>query len=171
MLLRLMPYLLSLFLLRFIVCSLAGCIAVSTDWRERKIPNWLTIPLLIAGLLFRGSTEFFPGLLDALAGLGVGFGIFLLLWLCGGSAGGDVKFMAAVGAWLGPYHTFVVIVASAVLMLICVICLLIGRMFTATISSSKNQASLLSHTVPYALPATLAIAFRLAHLLLIGRTS
>ncbi|WP_254512711.1 A24 family peptidase [Anatilimnocola floriformis] len=169
-----MPDLPWLFLLRFIVCILAGCIAVSTDLRDRKIPNWLTLPLLLAGVVFRGSTEFFPGLLDALSGFGVGFGIFLLLWLCRSSAGGDVKFMAAVGVWLGPYHTFVVIVASAVLMLVCMTCLLIGRLFitaTATTVGSEGKTNLLSHTVPYALPATLAIVLRLAHLLLIGRSS
>jgi len=163
-----------LFLFRFVICCLAGCVAVSTDLRERKIPNWLTVPLLVAGLLFRGATEFFPGLLDALGGLGVGFGIFLVLWLCRGSAGGDVKFMAAVGAWLGPYHTFVVIVMSAVLMLICVAALLFSRLFVTTAAparASEQQTSLLAHAVPYALPATLAIALRFVHLIIIGRTT
>jgi Flp pilus assembly protein protease CpaA len=168
-----MPDLPWIFLLRFVICAAVGCVAVTTDLRERKIPNWLTVPLCVAGFVFRGATEYAPGMLDALAGFGVGFGIFLTLWLLGGSAGGDVKFMAAVGTWLGPYHTFMVIVMSAFVMLLCIVVLLIARpIFTAaTKPAAGEKSSLWTHTVPYALPATLAIVLRLLHMLLLGRHS
>lgn len=168
-----MPDLPWIFLLRFVICAAVGCVAVTIDLRERKIPNWLTVPVCLAGFLFRGGTEYGPGLLDAIAGFGVGFGIFLTLWLLGGSAGGDVKFMAAVGTWLGPFHTFMVIVMSAFLMLLCIVVLLMGRLiFTATTKNAGGEkSSLLTHTVPYALPATLAIILRLLHMLLLGRHS
>lgn len=159
-------------IIRFGVCTVVGCIAVSTDLRERKIPNWLTVPLCMSGFLFRGATEYGGGLLDALAGFGVGFAIFFVLFL-GSGAAGDVKFMAAVGTWLGPYHTLVVIVFSAFLMLVCMLLLLISRLLCRS-SATKTMGelkSLLTQTVPYALPATLAIALRLIHLLLIGRHS
>lgn len=167
-----MPDLPWVFLLRFVICTLVGCVAVSTDLRERKIPNWLTVPLCISGFLFRGATEYGGGLLDALAGFGVGFVIFFVLFL-GSGAGGDVKFMAAVGTWLGPYHTFVVIVFSAFLMLVCMIVLLLSRLLfrSSATKATGELKSLLTQTVPYALPATLAIALRLVHLLLIGRHS
>lgn len=168
-----MPDLPWLLIFRFGVCTVVGCVAVSIDWRERKIPNWLTVPLCLAGFIARGATEYGSGLLDALAGFGVGFAIFFVLWILGSGAG-DVKFMAAVGTWLGPYHTFVVIVFSAFLMLLCILVLLIGRVLFRSASASSpedEQTSLLTHTVPYALPATLAIALRLVHLLLMGRHS
>ncbi len=167
-----MPDLPWIFLLRFVICVAVGCVAVTIDLRERKIPNWLTVPLCVVGFVFRGATEFSPGLLDALAGFGVGFGIFFTLWLLG-SAGGDVKFMAAVGTWLGPFHTLMVIVFSAFLMLVCLVLLLMSRLiFTAaTKNAAGEKSSLLTHTVPYALPATLAIILRLLHMLLLGRHS
>jgi Flp pilus assembly protein protease CpaA len=64
---------------------------------------------LIVGRLGASS-----GLLFALGGFTVGFGILFMLWLVGGSLGGDVKFMGAVGSWLGAWLTFQVLVLSAV---------------------------------------------------------
>jgi prepilin peptidase CpaA len=169
-----MPDLPWLFIARFAVCLAVGGVAVVTDLRERRIPNWLTIPLLVAGVLFRGATEWGDGLLSALSGMSVGFGIFFVLWLAGGSAAGDVKFMAAVGAWLGPFHTFMVIVLSAILLLVCVVVSLVWRGIRAVVSTvpAGDKATKLStQIVPYAVPAVLAIALRLAWMLFLGRTS
>lgn len=185
---RVLPAIMSelpwLFITRFVVCFAAGCVATRIDLRERRIPNWLTMSLLAAGILLRGATEWGEGLLSAAGGIGVGFGIFFVLWLAGGGAG-DVKFMAAVGAWLGPYHTFMVIVLSAIWLLICMVGLLFWRVVaplfapqpaaagvsTEDGSPKFSPANLLTQVVPYALPATLAIGLRLAWMLLLGRTS
>src|SRR5438270_8400 len=42
------------------------------------------------------------GLLFALAGFGLGFALFFVLWVLGACGGGDVKLFAALGAWVGP---------------------------------------------------------------------
>ncbi len=42
------------------------------------------------------------GLLFALAGFVMGFGLFFILWIGGVCGGGDVKLFAALGAWTGP---------------------------------------------------------------------
>jgi prepilin peptidase CpaA len=55
------------------------------------------------------------GLLFALGGFGVGFGLLLILWIIGGGGGGDVKFMGALGCWLGAWLTVQVLVLSAIL--------------------------------------------------------
>ena len=39
----------------------------------------------------------------AVAGVGAGFAILLLFHFLGGLGGGDVKLMAAIGAFVGPY--------------------------------------------------------------------
>jgi prepilin peptidase CpaA len=59
------------------------------------------------------------GLLFALAGFFVGFGIFFFMWIIGACAGGDVKLFAALSAWVGPYISpFILIVATIVLIVL-----------------------------------------------------
>ena len=89
--------------------------AMISDLRFRRIPNGLTVSAFIGALVFHGATAGWAGLGQALLGFGTGFGLIFLLWLIGGSGGGDVKLMGAVGAWLGPKLTFWVLAVSAVL--------------------------------------------------------
>src|SRR5207237_1166536 len=53
------------------------------------------------------------GVADSLLGILFGFGILVPFYLLGGMGGGDVKLMAAVGAWLGLPLTFAVFIASS----------------------------------------------------------
>ena len=77
--------------------------AVVTDLRSTRIPNWLTAPAVIIALGTHTGMNGIGGLVFSLAGLGVGLGFFLLLYLVGSIGAGDVKLMAAVGAFVGPY--------------------------------------------------------------------
>src|SRR5439155_236996 len=70
----------------------------------RRIPNWLVVPFLIAGILFSFFTRGWGGVAYSLEGVLVGallLGIFRLL---GGMGMGDVKLCASVGAWIGPHQ-------------------------------------------------------------------
>jgi len=78
-------------------------IAVVTDLRSSRIPNWLTFSAMgfaLAGHAWLGSMH---GVLFSLAGLGTGLGLFFLIYLAGGIGAGDVKLMAAIGAFVGVY--------------------------------------------------------------------
>ena len=75
--------------------GIAGC-----DLKTRRIPNYLTLGGALGGLGFQWWYHSLPGLLDALAGLGLGL-ILLGPYLLGGMGAGDVKASAALGAWLG----------------------------------------------------------------------
>jgi prepilin peptidase CpaA len=82
------------------VFVILGC-AAWNDLKHHRIPNWLTLPSIIVGLLlcyFDGGIE---GLKSSAIGLTVGFTIFLIPFALGGMGGGDVKLMAAVGALIG----------------------------------------------------------------------
>jgi len=83
-----------------------GFIACITDLRHRRIPNLLTFGAAGLALAFHGSFAGTPGLLTALAGWLVGTALFLPFFLLGGMGGGDVKLLAALGAWLGPRDAF-----------------------------------------------------------------
>jgi prepilin peptidase CpaA len=77
-------------------------IAAVNDLSTRRIPNLL----LLAGLVCALALDLLspdPGaaLLASLGGLGVGFALFLPFYLVRGMAAGDVKMMAAVGAFTG----------------------------------------------------------------------
>jgi prepilin peptidase CpaA len=85
-----------------IIVLAIGIIACVTDVRARKIPNLLTFGAAGCGLLFHLLTHGLPGLAFALAGWGVGIVLFLPFFLLRGMGAGDVKLLAALGAWLGP---------------------------------------------------------------------
>ena len=106
--------------------------ATVTDLRSRRIPNWLVLPFLAAGIVispwridwtevrkgiwlptdwssFRqgvwpASVQSFSwhGLGQSCAGAGIGFLCFGILFLKFGMGAGDVKLAAAIGAWIGP---------------------------------------------------------------------
>ena len=77
----------------------AGC---ATDLRSRRIPNWLTGGAATMALAYHLWTGGPSALLLSLAGLLVGGAIFFLPFALGGLGGGDVKLLAALGAWAGP---------------------------------------------------------------------
>lgn len=77
--------------------------AMCTDLRSSRIPNWLTFPSTGCALAAYAWLAGFPGVWFSLGGLGTGLGLFLLMHLSGSIGAGDVKLMAAVGAFVGPY--------------------------------------------------------------------
>ena len=89
-------------------------IAVIYDIRFGRIPNWLTFPAMAVAIVCHVGIAGVPGLLSSTAGLLIGFSIFLVLYLLGGMGAGDVKLMAAVGAFLGPRDVLLAAVFTAI---------------------------------------------------------
>jgi prepilin peptidase CpaA len=77
-------------------------IAAWTDLRSHRIPNWLVLTTLVSGLAMQLGLNGLEGLGQATLGVGAGFLVFLFPYLRGGMAAGDVKLIAACGAFLGP---------------------------------------------------------------------
>jgi prepilin peptidase CpaA len=87
--------------------------AAYIDWRDHRVPNWLTASIALSGLA--AQTFYGHGFLHGFGGLLVGFGILIVPWAMHGMGAGDVKLMAAIGAWFGPWMTFVSFATGAVL--------------------------------------------------------
>ena len=85
-----------------IMLSALLIIAVYTDLRWSRIPNWLTFPALGLGIVFHALAGGLGDTLFGLAGLVVGMGLFLLPYACKAIGAGDVKLMAAIGSMVGP---------------------------------------------------------------------
>jgi prepilin peptidase CpaA len=71
------------------------------DLRSRRIPNWLNLAGVIAGLGLNAWHGGLEGLRLAGVGLVAAFAINLLLYIIHALGAGDVKLLAAVGAMLG----------------------------------------------------------------------
>jgi len=75
------------------------------DLRTRRIPNYLTLGTAVAGLAYNFMSQGLPGLASGILGMLLGFAFLILPYLWGGMGAGDVKALAALGAWLGPKLT------------------------------------------------------------------
>ena len=84
-----------------VAVGLYVALAAATDIRMHRIPNYLTVPAALLGLAYHTLAPGGWGVLASLGGLAVGFSLLFLPWLLGGSGMGDVKLLAALGAWLG----------------------------------------------------------------------
>src|SRR3954470_18499950 len=100
-------------MLPFAVLATGLAIAVVTDVRTRRIPNWLTGSLAAAGF---GVACAGGGLTPGQAALGLLAGLLLMMpsHVIGATGAGDVKLMAAVGALVGPGATLRAFLFTAV---------------------------------------------------------
>src|SRR4051812_32160617 len=104
----------TLVLLKYVPLLAMLAWAAFGDCRARGIPNKLTLPLAIAGILqslcaLHTAT---PG--QAMFGFAAGFGLTILPFAMGAMGGGDVKLMAGVGAWVGPERVLLVFILAAI---------------------------------------------------------
>jgi prepilin peptidase CpaA len=83
------------------------------DYSQRRVPNWLNAALIVLGFIVQGYFFGASGLLAGLGGLAVGFGVLIIPWAMGGMGAGDVKLMAAIGVWFGPWMTLIAFAAGA----------------------------------------------------------
>jgi prepilin peptidase CpaA len=93
--------------------SVSAILAAGFDVKSRRIPNFITGPAILAGLLLHSLYDGWHGLLSSLAaGLLCGV-VFLVFYLAGGMGAGDVKLIAAVGCLAGLSNSASVLVITA----------------------------------------------------------
>jgi prepilin peptidase CpaA len=89
-------------------------VAAVIDVRSRRIPNWLSLPFLGAGMAAAGYRGGVGGLVWSLGGVGLAVVVAGILCYLRGMGMGDLKLLAAVGAWIGPGQLFIALVATGI---------------------------------------------------------
>ncbi|HWZ31317.1 MAG TPA: A24 family peptidase [Bryobacteraceae bacterium] len=83
------------------------------DYRQRRVPNWITF----SGVAIAIGLNFFlyetPGLFMSLKGLGLALLIYFPLFAIRGMGAGDVKLMGAIGAAVGWQNWLGVLVLTS----------------------------------------------------------
>jgi len=96
------------------------------DVRRRRIPNWISVSGAVLGVGLNAIVSHgLQGVVFALEGMALGFGIYFVLYALRAMGAGDVKLMAAVGSlvgwqnWLGVF--FISAIVGGILALIIVV--------------------------------------------------
>jgi len=122
-------------LVRSALLIILSYIAMVFDINTKRIPNTLVLVMIAGWLLILLPVVFFDTengivlLTDSLYGLLSGGGLFLLVYLISrkGLGGGDVKFMAAAGLYLGFSETIPAILYGTVLATIVGLTLILSK--------------------------------------------
>jgi prepilin peptidase CpaA len=158
--------------------------AAVEDIKHRRIPNWLTFSLMLSGIAqsFTHGALVTPSM--SMAGFAVGFALPFALFVLGAVGGADVKLLAGLGAWFGPYIALRLFLVEGVVgaVIVLVQALMQGRMRTLLRNSAVVAINLvhvndvgLEHTkltgqscrsvdrpLPYAVPVLVAMIILLA---------
>jgi prepilin peptidase CpaA len=89
-------------------------VASGIDLRTRRIPNWLSIPFILSGMIVPAVAGGWAGLGTSFAGLGLALLLFGLPCFLRGMGMGDLKLAAGVGAWIGPSQFWMAFIMTAI---------------------------------------------------------
>ena len=136
---------------------LAGAIILSiiagwTDWRSRRIPNWLTVPGWAVGLVLSIVLGGWAGLKNSLLGTVLAFGLLLPFWLLKSLGAGDLKFAVALGAYTGPGRLIDILIGSVFVAGIMALILVIYK--RRLLQTIKNIGHILISLITFRLPGS-----------------
>lgn len=117
-------------------------VAAFLDFRTKRIPNKLTLPMFFAGWVFQIGMSLMYGwhhLGSAVLGFAVGFGLLFLLWFIGGGGGGDVKLMGALSVWLGLKMTLAVLFVSTLCVLFATVGVVVWTILKYGLSRTREK--------------------------------
>jgi len=86
--------------------------ATVVDVRSRRIPNWLVLPFLGAGVAVNTACHGARGLGQSMGGIALAVAVTGILCWLRGMGMGDLKLCAAVGSWIGPAQLVTALVAT-----------------------------------------------------------
>ena len=108
------------------------------DWRYRRIPNWLTVSGLVAGIGVNAALFGWAGIRSSLLGAALGLALLLPFVLLRSLGAGDWKLAGALGACLGPSQLVTVLMGTI---------LVAGVMALAVVTWKRRLLETLSNIV------------------------
>jgi prepilin peptidase CpaA len=134
----------------WIPAVLVAMVAGILDWRYRRIPNWLTVSGLAAGVAVNTILYRWPGLKAALLGTALGLGLLLPFVLVRSLGAGDWKLAAALGACLGPRQLLSVLMGTILVAGVMALAVVIwkGRLKRTLLNIAHLLAALFSLRMP-----------------------
>ena len=105
----------------------ASTVAAVWDSLRHRIPNLLTAPLFLSGLIWSGCVGGFTGLGESLIACVILAAPYVWLFAVAGGGAGDAKMMGAIGAWLGLVNGLVALVGVSLAGVVLGIVFLIRR--------------------------------------------
>lgn len=163
--------------------ALAGVLALIagwTDWRSRRIPNWLTVSGLVVGVAMNTIAERWAGAKTALEGAALGLLVLFPFVIVRALGAGDWKLVGAMGAFLGPRTLLVVLFTALLVAGLMALGLVIyrrrlgqtlrniGRLLLAFATGRPGDPSI-SLDNPNAAKVPFGVAFAVAVILYVGR--
>jgi prepilin peptidase CpaA len=157
-----------------------ACWMAWIDIKTYRIPNYLTLGSALAGLAYQLWFQGWAGVADGFLGIGMGFAMLIFFYLRGGLGAGDVKVLAALGAWLGPLQTlylFIYMAFSGVLIIVVVLwwrgllwgkirqvysflmIFILLRSYPPVLQSETTPPNPKRERIPYSLSMALGMAF------------
>lgn len=97
-----------------VVITAASLLGALTDLRNRRIPNWLTGPVFLSGLVWSGIQSGLVGIAEGFVGALVLATPYLVLYAYFHGGAGDAKLTGALGTWSGLTHSFTLLLCIAV---------------------------------------------------------
>jgi prepilin peptidase CpaA len=163
-----------------IAVGLFTTLAAVVDLRMHRIPNYLTVPTAVLGIAYHTFAPAGLGMLAGLAGFAVGFGLLLIPGLLGGGGMGDVKLLAALGAWLGPIMMLIAFAVSIVFAALLALAIVINsamtwgvlkterRFLASRRPRNKSGQRRPARVLPFAIPVAMGTWALLAWMLVVG---
>jgi prepilin peptidase CpaA len=120
------------------------------DWRFRRIPNWLTVSGLAAGVAVNTALSGWGGIRSALLGAALALGVLLPFVLVRSLGAGDWKLAGALGACLGPRQLVSVLLATVLVAGVIALGVVIykGRLKRTLLNIAHLLAALFSLRMP-----------------------
>jgi prepilin peptidase CpaA len=134
----------------WMLAVLPAVIAGYTDWRSRRIPNWLTVPGALLGLALSSVAGGWTGAKSSLLGLGLGLAGLLPFVLVKALGAGDWKLVGMLGAFLGPQRLIAVLFWSILVAGAMAVVLIVWK--RRVLQTLRNMGRMLAAFLSFHLP-------------------
>ena len=122
-----------------------------TDWRTRRIPNWLTVPGFAVGISVNVIASGWLGVKTSLLGAGLGLLVLFPFVMLRSLGAGDWKLAGALGAFVGPDAMLTLLMGSVFMAGAMALALVIyKRRFMQTV---RNIGSMLASLLTFRMPS------------------